>query len=278
MLEVFQQLLAKMELSLEETNLILDPVQRFDRCSKLVIRAIDQLKGYINSYSFRSPEEEIHYFKTVCPAFYSKHFYFTKVYNIERLKRSARKKNLRKTYNHDLKEIELFFSQNKETCDYYYENLTYRDDEFFRRERRLEGVIEELSPVIDVNLTITSYKISLIIANEKYRVYLQGELKQLDSPEELVQVSDVTKDQVTLGISKSFLVEEIVALQLSGLIKVNGEPASLAWLTKKAEQLLNTDLKDFKSLDYANRGRKDITPLLSSMIKKSNDRANRLNK
>jgi len=278
MLEVFQELQANMELGLEETNLILDPVHRFERCTKLVIRAIDQLKGLVNSYSFQSPEEEIHYFKTVCPAFYSKHFYFTKLYAIERLKRSARKKNLRKTFNHDLKEIELFFSQNKETCDYFYESLTYRDHEFFRRDWTHEGVIEELAPVIDVNLTITSYKISLIVANEKYRVYLQDELKRLDSPGEIVDVSDVTKDEVTLGISKSFLVEEIVALQLSGLIKVNGEPASLAWLTKKAEQLLNTDLKDFKSLDYANRGRKDITPLLSSMIKKSNERANRLNK
>jgi hypothetical protein len=278
MLEVIQQLQANMELGLEETNLILDPVHRFERCTKLVIRAIDELKALVNSNSFPSPEEEIHYFKAVCPSFYGNHFYFTKVYAIERLKRSARKKNLRKTFNHDLKEIELFFSQNKETCDYFYESLTYRDQELFRRDGSHEGVIEELSPVIDVNLTITSYKISLIIANEKYRVYLQDELKRLDSPGETIDFSAVTKDEVTLGISKSFLVEEIVALQLSGLIKVNGEPASLAWLTKKAEQFLNTDLKDFKSLDYANRGRKDITPLLNLMIKKSNDRANRLNK
>src|SRR5579859_920381 len=218
MQEVFQQLQANMELSLEETNLIPDPVKRYDRCLKLVNEAIDELKAHIASHPFQSTAEEIHYFKTVCPVFYSKHFYFTRVYVIERLKRSARKKNLRKTYIHDLKEIELFFSQNIEICDYYYEALAYRDQEFFTRQSRHEGIIEELSPVIDANLTIKSYKISLIIANEKYRAYLEDEIKRLDNPEEVAQTSDVDKDEVSLGISKSFLVEQIVALQLSGLI------------------------------------------------------------
>src|SRR5260221_841507 len=83
MQERIQQLQANMELGLEETNLIPDPVQRYDRCVKLISKAIDELKGLIASYTFQSTDEEIYYFKTACPVFYSKHFYFIKVYDIE---------------------------------------------------------------------------------------------------------------------------------------------------------------------------------------------------
>ena len=267
-----------MELSLEETNLIPDPVQRYDRSRKLVRKTIDELKGFATSNAFQSTSEEIQYFKTVCPIFYSKYFYFNRVYHVEVLKRSAGKKSLRWMYNHDLREIELFFSQNQDMCMYYYENLSHRDEELFTRQSSRQGIIEDLSPVIDANFTLASYKISWIIANEKYRCYLEKECKRLDNPQEEVEESHVDEDEVTLGSSKSFLAEEIVALYLAGIIMVNGEPASLAWLIKKAEKVLNTDLKDFKSLDYANRGRKDMTPLLTSMIKKYNDRAKRLNR
>ena len=280
MQEVIQQLQANMELSLEETNLIPDPVQHYDRCIKLVSKAIEELKGLVRLYIFQNVDEEIHYFKSVCPVFYSKHFYFIKVYDIELLKCSAGKKNLRWKYDHDLREIELFFAQNRDLSKYYYGSLTYLDEQLFTRRKGHQGVIEDLSPVIDANFTLASYKISWIIANQKYRCYLEKELKRLDAPlGDTIDSSTVDRDKVTLGSTKSYLAEEIVALQLAELIYVNGQPASLAWLTEKAEQVLHTDLKDFKSLDYANRSRKkDLTPLLTSMIKKFLDRANRLNK
>lgn len=278
MQEVFQQLQANMELSLEKTNLIPDPVQRYDRRIKLVSKAIDELKDLISSYIFQSTDEEIHYFKTLCPVFYSRHFYFIKVYDIELLKCSEGKKSLRWKYDHDLREIELFFTQNRELCKYFYGSQTYLDEQLFTRRNRHRGVIEDLSPVIDANFTLASYKVSWIIANQKYRCYLEKEITRLEHTDENVQGKQAVKDLITLGISKSYLVEEIVALQLAGLIYVNGEPASLSWLTEQAELLLNTNLKDFKSLDYANRGRKkESTPLLTSMIKKYIDRANRLN-
>jgi len=279
MQEVFQQLQAKFELSLEETNLNPDPVERYDRCVKLVGRAIEELKGTVASQSFQSKDEEIYYFKSVCPVFYSKHFYFIKVYDIELLKCSTGKKSLRWKYDHDLREIELFFSQNRELCKYFYGNLTYLDEQLFTRTDGRLGVIEDLSPVIDPNFTLASYKFSWIIANQKYRIYLEKELNELDHPQESKIGQDPEKDVITLGVSKSYLAEEIVALQLAELIYVNGRPASLAWLTERAEILLHTDLKDFKSLDYANRNRKkELTPLLTSMIKKYMDRASRLNK
>ncbi|WP_431217156.1 RteC domain-containing protein [Puia sp. P3] len=279
MQEVFQQLQANMELSLEETNLIPDPVDRYGRCIKVVCQAIDEIKGLISSYIFQTADEEIHYFKDICPVFYSKHFYFTKIYDIELLKRSAGKKNLRWKYDHDLREIELFFIQNQGLTKYFYGSLTYLDEQLFTRRNGHQGIVEDLSPVIDPNLTLSTYKVSWIIANQKYRSYLQKELHRLDHPTEYIGDNKTRKDVISLGVSKSYLAEEIVAIQLAELIYVNGQPASLAWLTEQAELLLHTDLKDFKSLDYANRNRKkELTPLLTSMIKKYMDRANRLNK
>ncbi len=267
-------------MGLEETSLIPDPIQRCDRSVKLISRAIDELKSFMASYRFQNPAEEIHYFKTVCPSFYSKHFYFIKVFDIELLKCSAGKKNLHWKYDHDLREIELFFNQNSDLCKYYYGSLTYLDEQLFTRRNSHQGVIDYLSPVIDANLTLATYKVSWILANQDYRHYLENELKRLDAPlADTREPSSVSKDEVRLGSSKSYLVEEIVALQLAELIYVNGRPATLAWLTEKAEELLHTDLKEFRSLDYANRSRKkEMTPLLSVMIKKYIDRANRLNK
>ena len=177
-----QQLQANMELGLEETNLIPDPIQRYDRSIKLISKAIEDLKSFIGSYAFQNTAEEILYFKTLCSVFYSPHFYFTKVYDIELLKRSAGRKNLHRRYDHDLKEIELFFAKNNDLCKYHYAGLTYLDEQLFTRKNGHQWIIEDLSPVIDANFTLASYKVSWIIANQKYRCYLEKELKRLDDP------------------------------------------------------------------------------------------------
>jgi hypothetical protein len=77
--------------------------------------------------------------------------------------------------------------------------------------------------------------------------------------------------------SKSDLAEIIILLHLSESIMIDSNPISIVQLVELTELIFEVDLKDFKSLDYANRSRKkDITPFANGMIQRYNDRASRL--
>jgi len=278
MQERIQKLQAKMELGLEEINQVPDPIRRYDLSIKLLSSTIEELKAFIATYSFQDKDEEINYFRNVAPVFYSKDFYFIKVYEIEILKRTTSRENLRLIYDQELKEIDYFFARNNEFCRYYYAGAAYLDDRIFSRHNGKNWPLDGLSPVLDSNFSIASHKISWIIANEKYRCYLEKEMDRLNRPNSAMD-QDISSDVWTWERSKSDATELVVCLQLSEGIYVNGLPASAAQLTKKFEDLLTADLKDFKNLDYANRSRKkDLTPFMNSMIRKYVDRATRLNK
>ncbi len=278
MQERIQKLQAKMELGLEEINQVPDPIQRYDLSIKLLSSTIEELKAFIATYSFQDKDEEINYFRNVAPVFYSKDFYFIKVYEIEILKRTTSRENLRLIYDQELKEIDHFFARNNEFCRYYYTAAAFLDDRIFSRHSGKNWPLDGLSPVLDTNFSIASYKISWIIANEKFRCYLEKEMNRLNRPGSSMD-QDFSSDVWTWEGSKSDATELVVCLQLSEGIYVNGLPASAAQLTKKFEDLLAADLKDFKNLDYANRSRKkDLTPFMNGMIRKYIDRATRLNK
>src|SRR5579859_6949512 len=165
MQEEIRKLQARMEVELEEIGRVGNPIERYTLSITRVHHSIQELRAFLGSYTFENKNEEINYFRSVCPEFYSKHFYFTKVYNIELLKSSTSKESLRSVYEHDLKEIDLFFIHNNDFCRYYFSGSTYLDEQLFTRHDGNRWPYDDLSPVMDSNFSIASYKVSWIIAN-----------------------------------------------------------------------------------------------------------------
>jgi hypothetical protein len=255
-----------------------DPIKRHDQSVKAIHQALANLKTFLHLNPIQTVMEEIQYFKYLAPLFYSEYFYHIKAYDVELLKRSTSKENIRAVLDHDLKEIDLFFARNADFCKYYHIGTTYLDEQIFTRHDGNRWPLDDLSFVIDTNFCLASYKISWILANEKYRRYLEQEIERLNNPENIIEQA-LNRDIWTWKGSKSDATELIVCMQLSEGIYINGRPASAAQLAEKFEKLLAMDLKDLKNLDYANRSRKkDMTPFMNGMIKKFLDRAIRLNK
>jgi hypothetical protein len=273
-----QTLLANLELSLEEINGEKDPIQKAYRAIEVISRSIEELRSLSSKFVFQSKLEEIQYFKITLPSFYYKFFYFSKVHEIEVLKKGKSRDTLRHDFDYELKEIEQFYNRNNDFFRYYYSSSTDLDEQIYSRNNRSFWPFENLVPIIDGNFSIASYKISWLMAYEKYRLYLEKEIDRLNNPQTDEEQKKTSPSFEWKG-GKSFIVEGIVSLAGTELIWIDGKPASTIQLTEQAERLFHLDLKDFNHLDYSNRLRKkDISPFLNLLLKYYNDRANRLNK
>lgn len=279
MQEQIQKLQAKMDMELDEMSQLADPIERYVFSIKAVIGTIEELKTFISAYQFQDKKEEINYFRVISPNFFSKYFYFLKVYNIELLKKSTSKDNLRMVYDHELKGIDLFFTRNDDFCRQYYLGSPFQDERaFIRHSDASQWALDDLAPVIDDSFTVASYKVSWIIANQRYRLYLEREMRRMAVPESEGPEKQEDTDTYEFKGTKSSLVEAVTSIQASGVLWINGKPSTLVQLAEKAEKLFSTDLKDISHLDYSNRLRKkELHPFLNSLIKAYIDRANRLN-
>ena len=179
-------------------------------------KAMAKLKNYISSYSFEDKEDEIHFFKTVKPQFYSKYIYFINVYNFI-MQRPLGGDDILKDYiNYELADIKRFFDHNQAFYQYYRSGSTQMDEVYFTRGGF--DVHVELEDFEEDELYSTShdYKLSKIIANEKYLDYLNLELQKTIEHDEQPQEIGLELP-LTWTFNKTDLVELIYALVALGV-------------------------------------------------------------
>lgn len=242
----------------------------------LIHGAISDVKKYMRSYTFSDRSEEIHYYKDLMPPLISERLYYAAVYEMEIEKGRLRASLFRLYLEAESAQIDRFFEKNRWLYDYHARGETLSDEALYTKEAVIN---EELD---DSCCTTYSYKLSQILANERIRQHIDQEFFKLDHPESETSPSAAKtakrKERRWIG-SKSFAAELIVGLALEELIWVGDRPCTLTEVKEAVEEFLDIDLKDFKNLDYANRGRKkDMTPLLTGMRDKYMQRADRLNK
>lgn len=77
-------LLSKLNEQLNFIDLEIDnDIQRCEKAIEVTIKSKDNLRALIQKYSFKSREEEIHFFKEIKPQFLSKFIYYNAIYKIE---------------------------------------------------------------------------------------------------------------------------------------------------------------------------------------------------
>lgn len=141
-------------------------------------KAMAKLKNYISSYSFDDTEDEIHFFKTVKPQFYSKYIYFINVYNFLMQKPLGSEGILKDYMHYELADIKRFFDHNHAFYQYYRSGSTQMDEVYFTRGSFDVHVELEDFEEDDLYSTSHDYKLSKIIANEKYQDFLNLELQK----------------------------------------------------------------------------------------------------
>jgi len=146
-------------------------------------KAMTKLKNYVSSYAFESITEEIHFFKTVKPQFYSRFIYHVNVYKYHIQIPLGGEEAQRAYINFHLADIQHFFDSNKAFYQYYRSGSTQMDEVYYTRggfdvQMELEDFEED-----EQYSTSHDYKLSKLIANEKFQDFLKLELAKIGNEE-----------------------------------------------------------------------------------------------
>jgi hypothetical protein len=259
-----ERLLNALESQLNEVPLNSTSLPEQYRTSiKLSKKAMAKLKSYISTYSFLNTEEEIFFFKTLKPQFYSKYIYFINVYNFIVQQPLGSDEILRDYISFELADLKRFFDHNQAFYQYYRSAATQMDGTYFTRggfdvQLELEDFEED-----DLYSTSHDYKLSKIIAHEKYQDYLNLELQRIiqhdDQPQELS--IDLP---LTWTFNKTDLVELIYALVALGVF--NNGNTEIKSVVSFFQTVFHADLGQYyhKYTDITNR-KKERTSFLDKL-------------
>lgn len=261
-----ERLYAALELQLaENTTGNNDLIEQYKAAIQTSKKAMSKLKSYISTYAFESREEEVLFFKTVKPLFYSKYIYYINVHNFL-LQRPAGGEQIRQDYiRMHLAELKTFFDHNRAFYSYYRSGMTQLDEIYYTRggfdvHAELEDFEED-----EQYSTSHDYKLSKIMANERFQDYLNLELAKIGK-EELIRPLPFKYPNWTA--SQVDAVELLYSLKSSGAI--NHGNIDISELVVIFEFIFQTELHEtyHKVLDITRR-KKDplvfLTRLRNSM-------------
>lgn len=226
-------------------------------------KAMAMLKNYISSYSFEGKEDEIHFFKYVKPQFYSKYIYFINVYKFIMQTPAGGEDILKDYITYELADIKRFFDHNQAFYQYYRSGASQMDEFYFTRGGFDVHVDLEEFEEDEQYSTSHDYKLSKIIANEKYQDFLNLEFQKIlehigDSPAIGIQLP------LTWTFNKTDLVELIYALVALGVF--NNGNIEIKSVVSFFQTVFQVDLGSYyhKYTDITKR-KKERTPFLDKL-------------
>jgi len=196
------------------------PMEQYRDSILICKKAMSKLKGYVKHYAFENTAEEIHFFKEVKPLFYSKYIYYINSYNFLLQLPPGNGDAVRSYINFHLTDLQRFFDNNKAFYQYYRSGGTQMDEIYYTRggfdvQMELEDFEED-----EQYSTSHDYKLSKIMANERFQEYLNLECATLDN--EALSFADGGKSfpfaHPAWTASPTDAVELIYALKASGSV------------------------------------------------------------
>lgn len=219
---------------------------------------LEELKGYIVQYDFKTEEEEILFFKEIKPKIVSKLIYFMSVHKIE-INRPKGSCSTIETYL--LTELDLlkhYFDCNIEMYHYYRTGGTHFDKIYFLRDRDSDIPMNIACFYFERDVrfsTVYDYKIAKIMANDLLELYLKSQLVRLKEDTKLEhEVHTALKTRETWTASKTDLAELIYALDTSKCI--NHGDIKLKALASYFEDIFNVCIGDIYRIYLEIRERK----------------------
>lgn len=222
-----------------------------------------KLKNYISSYSFEGVEDEIHFFKFVKPQFYSKYIYFINVYKFIMQTPAGGEDILKEYINYELADIKRFFDHNQAFYQYYRSGASQMDQFYFTRGGFDVHVDLEEFEEDEQYSTSHDYKLSKIIANERYQDFLNLQLQKILEHSGEPQGTGIQLP-LTWTFNKTDLVELIYALVALGVF--NNGNIEIKAVVSFFQTIFQVDLGSYyhKYTDITKR-KKERTPFLDKL-------------
>jgi hypothetical protein len=224
---------------------------------KVLEKAFEELKAFIDGYTFKNQAEEITFFKEIKPQLFSRLVYYNKVYNIE-MRMPSETCNDKKIYlDSMLGRIKYFFDMNFDFYHYYRSGNTHLDKYYFQRGKPdIQLILDSFYFERDTKFSTShDFKVAKILANEMLTVYLNNKLIRLEQcPHEIEDNSNYLKGKHTWTGSKTDLSEMLYAIHVKGCLD-NGN-VDIKELADYFGIMLNIDLKDIYRIYLNIRSRK----------------------
>ncbi|WP_207428903.1 RteC domain-containing protein [Pedobacter sp. SYSU D00535] len=243
------------ELSIQTTS----ESERLKGAIKVCRKALIILKKFISSYFFENMDDEVLFFKQIKPLFYSQYIYYVSLYNFLIKKPAGGEDMLKEYIVSELADLKRFFDHNQVFYQYYRTQATYMDSIYFTR--GTGDIYSELEDFQGDEMFSTThdYKLSKIIANEKFQEYLGKLLKPAG-----IESHRLSEIPVVWTSNQTDLVELIYALVESGAF--NNGNIEIKYLMNYFQSMFQVDLNHYyrKYTDITNR-KKERTVFLDRL-------------
>lgn len=232
---------------------------------------LKNLRDIILSSSFKSPDEEIHFFKHIKPRVYSKLIYYVKLFNIECKRPRGISKSQKKYLDYEINKLQVYFNDNLEFYQYYRRGGTSLDNQYFLRGKADIRLHSDNFHFFTDEQFSTSHDsaVATILAYDMLIIHLKKEIDKLVNSNNMETNVNAYQKQSQLFWTgnKVDLIELIYALHSSGA--VNSGTADIKEMAAAYEQMFNIDLGNYYHTFVEIRSRKSNNTKFLDKLKKS---------
>ncbi len=259
----YAELEAKMRDALERFHV--EETNTMARCNQalvLITSLLEELRASVAARPFESHKDEIHFFKSIKPAFMGQYFFYQQILEMK-LNEPVVTGERMHYYLGLLEQTQDFVKANSAFVAYCMSDSTHLDDRYFVR-----GFIPGTDFLTDRSFS-TGYdeKISRVIGNKLFMEYVASAIEGLKSG------ADDARPGLTWTGSKADLIELIYGLETVGVI--NKGDADIKEIVRQLEKVFNISIGNVyrQFLDLRLR-KKDKTIFLSQMKDRLQERMN----
>lgn len=226
------------------------------------------LKSFVSQYTFKSEQEEIHFFKQVKPSLLGELLYHNKIIEIEINIPPGTDEDVINYYNCHIQHITRFFKKHKDFYQYHRLNSTANDNFYFLRKNN--NTVDTIDPTflnLDADFS-TKYDVVIaqIQAYDRLEFYIKEKINLIENKTDLPKIEQLgsnEKGQFHWTDSKSALVELIYALTANK--SINNGQNDVKDLALFFEQHFNISLGDIYRTYFSLKSRQSPTVLIDSL-------------
>ena len=253
-------LYAGMQTQLEHINGSLKvSVQNLTSSLVCIASTLELLKAFIREHPFENPEAEIHFFKYTKPRFYCWYIYVVELHNILATVPVGTDQMIRDYYMDELGIINRCFKIYSFSYQYYLQDETIKDSDFFLRSSRIAFPAGQEHLIADPEFsTNQDYIFSKFRAYEMLRDFIIRRLRLLYQNPDNIFIAELlaSKSRWWSG-DKVELIE--IAYGIYYTQRINGGKAEISHVIEWLEDSLNIDLGQAYRMFLDIRRRKTIS-------------------
>jgi len=218
------------------------PICQAKQLSSYTEEKLNELFNWMESYDFKSVEEEIYFFKELKSRLTSKYIYYHRILEIESNAPTSSKKLKLKYYKTVINECHRSSKKDNEFYKYYRSGFTHNDQYFFTRSGTKKAINKHITRIfIDAKkCSLYDYNVATIMANDKLIEYYEDKIENIKS--DSVSYNQSLKSNLNWTGSKVDLIELIYALQTSK--SINAGTTDIKEIAISLGKMLNIEIED----------------------------------